>query len=166
MPSRQRPLLSLALPHRGLPLLCGDGVGVDLLERGRRAPNEPRPVLGQLGKGRPLEVDGLEQGQLPDLFEDRRRVLERIRAQPELLQKMSNYYIFFLRYGKKGVCDIWEKWGWREREKDFELNFEIWQNGVCDIWEKWAWRGPRVEREGGTRRCVRSSRRARACGAR
>ena len=90
MPSRQRQLLPLALSHRGLSLLCGDGVGVDLFERGRRAPYEPRPVIGLLGKGRSLEVDGLEQGQLPDLLEDRRRVLERIRAQPELLKQMSN----------------------------------------------------------------------------
>ena len=39
----------------------------------------------------------------------------------------------------KGVCDIWEKWGWREKE-DVELHSEMWGKGVCDIWEKWGWR--------------------------
>ena len=39
----------------------------------------------------------------------------------------------------KGVCDIWEIWGWREK-KDVESNSGIREKGVCDIWEKWGWR--------------------------
>ena len=45
---------------------------------------------------------------------------------------------------ENGVCDIWEKWGWRERKfVFFELKSEIWQKGVCDIWEKWVCLGVR-----------------------
>ena len=68
---------------------------------------------------------------------------------------------------ENGVCDIWEKWGWRELKKmsneilgyggkrgvrnmekrglsekfeKVESNSGIWEKGVCDMWEKWGWR--------------------------
>ena len=32
------------------------------------------------------------------------------------------------------------KMGLSEKFENIESNAEIWENGVCDIWEKWGWR--------------------------
>ena len=41
-----------------------------------------------------------------------------------------------LTYGKEGCA---AKRGWIEK-KDVGLNSGIWEKGVCDLWEKWGWR--------------------------
>ena len=48
------------------------------------------------------------------------------------------------------MCGIWEKLDLSEKFERHEVHAEIWEKGVCGIWEKWGYQvfGPRLHDSG------------------